>query len=156
MEYLFDFNYIAVPSRESRKEILELYLNKSRHNLQPDEITFISNNTHGFVGADLAALVRNAGLHAFRRLKKEGLKDPSRFRDMVITFPDIKAAMADARPSAMRQVAVDVPNVKWSDIGGHEETKLKLKEAIELPVNVKSLTFLYVFHFLSVILFVCV
>lgn len=77
------------------------------------------------------------GLHALRRAlgKRPGLWDAAVAGSVMIAFNDFLQGMKDVRPSAMREVAIDVPKVSWSDIGGLEDVKLKLKQAVEWPLK---------------------
>ncbi|AEC51355.1 cell division protein CDC48 [Pyrococcus sp. NA2] len=98
--------------------------------------------THGFVGADLAALAREAAMAALRRLIKEGKIDfeaetiPREVLDeLKVTRADFYEALKMVEPSALREVLIEVPNVHWDDIGGLEEVKQELKEAVEWPLK---------------------
>jgi len=100
----------------------------------------IANSTHGFVGADLEALSREAAMNALKRilpkidLEKEEI--PAHILDSLsVKKIDFVEAMKDVNPSALREVLVEVPDVKWSDIGGLEDVKKKLKEAVEWPLK---------------------
>nr|KAF6402557.1 spermatogenesis associated 5 [Rousettus aegyptiacus] len=108
-----------------------------QHALTRAELLQLANSAHGYVGADLKALCNEAGLCALRRvLKKQPNLPDSKVAGLVkITLNDFRQGMSDIRPSAMREVAVDVPNVSWSDIGGLENIKLKLKQAVEWPLK---------------------
>ncbi|XP_075716593.1 ATPase family gene 2 protein homolog A isoform X1 [Rhinoderma darwinii] len=128
---------IGVPNVQGRRDILQRILIKVPHQLKEAELADLANSAHGYVGADLAALCKEAGLNALRR-KLGGMSNPSDSEvagSVVITLKDFLQAMNDVRPSAMREVAVDVPNVSWSDIGGLENVKLKLKQAVEWPLK---------------------
>ncbi|KQH81731.1 CDC48 family AAA ATPase, partial [Thermococcus thioreducens] len=98
--------------------------------------------THGFVGADLAALAREAAMAALRRLIKEGKIDfeaehiPKEvLEELRVTRKDFYEALKMVEPSALREVLLEVPNVRWDDIGGLEEVKEELKEAVEWPLK---------------------
>ncbi|XP_069600014.1 ATPase family gene 2 protein homolog A isoform X2 [Ranitomeya imitator] len=128
---------IGVPSAQGRLDILQRILLKVPHQLRDEELADLASSAHGYVGADLVALCKEAGLNALRR-KLEETNNPSDSTvagSVVITLTDFLQAMNDVRPSAMREVAVDVPNVSWSDIGGLENVKLKLKQAVEWPLK---------------------
>ncbi|KAM4710502.1 ATPase family gene 2 protein homolog A isoform 2-T2 [Discoglossus pictus] len=128
---------IGVPNARDRLDILQRLLPKVPHVLEEKELVHLADSTHGYVGADLAALCKEAGLNALRRKLGE-LHSPSDIEvagSVVITVNDFLQAMNDVRPSAMREVAIDVPNVSWSDIGGQENVKLKLKQAVEWPLK---------------------
>ncbi|XP_063776362.1 ATPase family gene 2 protein homolog A isoform X2 [Pseudophryne corroboree] len=128
---------IGIPNAQGRLDILRRILVKVPHQLTGKELLQLADSAHGYVGADLAALCKEAGLNALRRKLGE-LNNPSDKEvagSVVITLNDFLQAMNDVRPSAMREVAVDVPNVSWADIGGMENVKLKLKQAVEWPLK---------------------
>ncbi|CAH1159359.1 unnamed protein product [Phaedon cochleariae] len=114
---------IPTPSPHNRRLILDKLLEKIPNVLSEDDNKDISLNTHGFVGADLVSLCSRAGLHAIKRGAAE------------VNLEDFKFAMKMVRPSAMREVQIEVPNVKWSDIGGQENLKLILRQAVEWPLK---------------------
>ena len=98
--------------------------------------------THGFVGADLAALAREAAMAALRRLIKEGKIDfeaehiPKEvLEELKVTRRDFYEALKMVEPSALREVLLEVPNVHWEDIGGLENVKEELREAVEWPLK---------------------
>ncbi|XP_042637668.1 ATPase family protein 2 homolog [Orycteropus afer afer] len=128
---------IGVPNAEDRLDILQKLLRRVPHLLTEAELLHLANSAHGYVGADLKALCNEAGLCALRRvLKKQPNFPDSKVAGLVkITLNDFLKGMHDIRPSAMREVAIDVPNVSWSDIGGLEDIKLKLKQAVEWPLK---------------------
>uniref|UniRef100_A0A8C7BC22 vesicle-fusing ATPase n=1 Tax=Neovison vison TaxID=452646 RepID=A0A8C7BC22_NEOVI len=128
---------IGVPNAADRLDILQKLLQRVPHLLTESELLQLANGAHGYVGADLKALCNEAGLHALRRvLKKQPNLSDSKMAGLVkITLNDFLQGMNDIRPSAMREVAIDVPNVSWSDIGGLENIKLKLKQAVEWPLK---------------------
>ncbi|XP_059961689.1 ATPase family gene 2 protein homolog A isoform X2 [Mesoplodon densirostris] len=128
---------IGVPNAQDRLDILQKLLRRVPHLLTEAELLQLANNAHGYVGADLKALCNEAGLHALRRVlrKHPNLPDSKMAGLVKITLKDFLQGMNDIRPSAMREVAVDVPNVSWSDIGGLGNIKLKLKQAVEWPLK---------------------
>ncbi|XP_069349277.1 ATPase family gene 2 protein homolog A isoform X2 [Eulemur rufifrons] len=128
---------IGIPNAQDRLDILQKLLRRVPHLLTEAELLQLANSAHGYVGADLKALCNEAGLCAMRRvLRKQPNLTDSKVAGMVkITLNDFLQGMNDIRPSAMREVAVDVPNVSWSDIGGLENIKLKLKQAVEWPLK---------------------
>jgi transitional endoplasmic reticulum ATPase len=134
---------IGVPDKEGRMEILEIHTrgmpiqgDDTSRSRMLDEFAGI---TYGFVGADLAALAREAAMKALRRYLPEfDLDQPiptEVIEKMVVTRDDFKEALKDVEPSAMREVMVEVPNITWEDIGGLEDVKMILKEAVELPLK---------------------
>ncbi|KAM8938905.1 ATPase family gene 2 protein homolog A [Pelodytes ibericus] len=128
---------IGVPNARDRLDILQKVLRKVPHQLNEEDLVQLADSAHGYVGADLAALCKEAGLNALRRKLGEFScpSDSEVAGSVVITLNDFLQAMNDVRPSAMREVAIDVPNVSWSDIGGLENVKLKLKQAVEWPLK---------------------
>ncbi|NWU05563.1 SPAT5 protein, partial [Cephalopterus ornatus] len=128
---------IGIPNAQDRLDILQKLLRKVPHSLTEAELVQLADSAHGYVGADLAALCKEAGLHALRRVlgKSPNLLDTEVAGSVMIAFNDFLQGMNDVRPSAMREVAIDVPKVSWSDIGGLEDVKLKLKQAVEWPLK---------------------
>lgn len=117
---------IPVPDPNERELILLKQLDDMNHNLSADDIKNISNNCHGFIASDLSSLVAKASMHAVR--------DRSNF-DQIIRLKDMQYAFGQIVPSAMKEVMIKCPNVKWSDIGGQDKLKLQLKQAIEWPLT---------------------
>jgi transitional endoplasmic reticulum ATPase len=100
----------------------------------------LSAHTHGFVGADLQSLTKEAAMKALRRtlpkIKLEDEQIPQEILDsMRVTAADFHNAQREIRPSALREVYLEVPNVKWEQIGGLDDAKRELKEAVELPLK---------------------
>merc|ERR1712012_601480 len=113
---------VGVPDARQRREILLVKLSDTDHELSSENIDKIAADTHGFVGADVEALVSQAAMKA-----KE---DHSR-----ITFDHFVAAKTRVKPSGMREVAIEIPQVSWTDIGGLDNLKLKLRQAVEWPIK---------------------
>ncbi|NXE64064.1 SPAT5 protein, partial [Calcarius ornatus] len=128
---------IGIPNAQDRLDILQKLLKRVPHSLTAEQLAHLADSAHGYVGADLAALCKEAGLYALRRAlgKRPGLWDTAVAGSVMIAFNDFLQGMKDVRPSAMREVAIDVPKVSWSDIGGLEDVKLKLKQAVEWPLK---------------------
>lgn len=128
---------VGVPGAVERADILQKLLLSVPHCASPQELISLAETAHGYVGADLAAVCKEAGLHALRR----ALGGSAQFSDqqlkgkVQVTVQDLRWAISVVKPSAMREVAIDVPKVRWSDIGGMEEVKLKLKQAVEWPLR---------------------
>ncbi len=130
---------IGVPDQKGRREILSIH---TRGMPLGDEVDLdeLSRVTHGFVGADLAALAREAAIDAVRGIMHkidldERTIPPEVLEELCVTREDFLSALKRIQPSAMREVMVQVPNVGWSDIGGIDESIEKLKEGIELPLK---------------------
>ncbi|HZX19798.1 MAG TPA: AAA family ATPase, partial [archaeon] len=99
-----------------------------------------ANITHGFVGADLEALAKESAMKALRRyLPKINLDEetipPDVLESLEVNKDDFADALKDVQPSALREVAIEIPNIKWSDIGGLEKVKDELKQAVEWPLK---------------------
>ncbi len=135
---------IGVPDREGRKEILQIH---TRGMPLADDVDLdkLADITHGFVGADLAALAKEAAMRALRRIMKEvnlfeSEEIPAEILDKLqVTMQDFLDALKDITPSALREVIVQVPNVRWSDVGGLEEVKEELRMAVEWPLKYPEL-----------------
>jgi transitional endoplasmic reticulum ATPase len=129
---------IGVPDKEGRHEILMI---QTRNMPKDDDVKLdeLANITHGFVGADLMALAREAAMKTLRRFLPEiDLDEPvptEVLERMSVTMDDFKQAHKLVDPSALREFLVEVPTTEWSDIGGMEEVKQSLKEAVEWPLE---------------------
>src|SRR3989344_5836530 len=134
---------IGVPDKEGRLDILKIHT-RNMPMAKNVALKDIAKITHGFVGADLNMLAKEAAMivlrHILPELKLEGVNDedpiPQEILEkLVIAQKDFIEALKVVRPSAMREVLVETPDVSWTDVGGLEETKEKLKEAVEWPLN---------------------
>jgi len=130
---------IAIPGREGRLEILQIHT-RGMPLAEDVNLQKVSEITHGYTGADLEALSREAAMKALRRylpkIDLEQKRIPHEVLDqMVVTTEDIRGAFREVTPTAMREVYVEVPNVPWDDVGGLEEVKQSLKEAVEWPLK---------------------
>ena len=129
---------IGVPDRDERKEIMEIHT-RGMPLSEDVDLDEISQTTHGFVGADLQALAKEAAMRVVRRvipdLKSEGEIPQEVLEKLIVTKDDFKLALREIQPSALREVLVQVPDVKWDDVGGLEEVKQELKEAVEWPLK---------------------
>ncbi|KAJ3253408.1 spermatogenesis associated protein 5 [Boothiomyces macroporosus] len=127
---------IGIPNADARYEILRTICSKVHHNLTDEEFHQISLVAHGYVGADLAAVVREAGLKAIQRVEKNHLEeDISGDKELIIQYPDMIDGLANVRPSVVREIMLEVPKVYWHEIGGQDSIKSKLKEAVEWPLK---------------------
>ncbi len=130
---------IGVPNRNARKEILQIHT----RNMPLDKdvnLDDLANITHGYTGADINALVRESALATVRRYFPNLNMDTEKFsadilEKIKVENRDFNEAQRNIRPSALREVFVERPNVHWSDIGSLERVKQELKEAIELPLK---------------------
>lgn len=130
---------IGVPDRKARLEILHIHTRGMplTRDVKLDEL---ANHSHGFVGADLAALAREAAMISIRRVLPEIDLDarsiPTEILNkMNVTAEDFNNAFREMTPSALREVFIESPNVHWSEIGGLEDAKQELKEAVEWPMK---------------------
>ncbi len=129
---------IGVPDRPSRVEILQVH---TRNMPLSDDVDLddLADITHGFVGADLAALSRESAMKSMRRyLPDIDLDGPISSEVLVrieVTMSDFKEALKEVEPSAMREVLIEVPRVPWDAVGGLSEVKQMLKETIEWPMT---------------------
>ena len=125
---------IPVPDQQGRREILEIHT-------QPMPLTKgvdledMARRTHGFVGADLAALCREAALQALRRVLKKTPVTQLDSGSIKVGLPDFAAAFREVEPSALRETVISVPNVKWEEVGGLSAVKSRLIEAVEWPLR---------------------
>ena len=130
----------GVPDKKGRLEILKIHT-RNMPLAKDVNIENLAEITHGFVGADLSSLAKEAAMNVLRRAIPElNLKDKIELSDellqkLIITDKDFRDALRLVRPSAMREVLVEKPNVKWTDIGGLEKMKQELKEVVEWPMN---------------------
>ena len=130
---------IGVPDKKGRLEILHVHT-RGMPLAKDVDLEKLAELTHGFVGADLAALCREAAMRAIRRILPKIDLDtdevpPEVLNSLEVTMQDFMQALQDIEPSAMREVIVEVPNVKWDDIGGLDKVKQELKEAVEWPLK---------------------
>lgn len=131
---------IGIPSKEGRLNILKIH---TRHMPLTKDVNLkkLASVTHGFVGADLEAICKEAAMHVIRRLLPDiNFKDDSIISKEVlerlqITELDFNEALKVVSPSALREVLVEVPNVKWEDIGGLQSIKQELNEAVDWPLK---------------------
>ena len=130
---------VGVPDRDGRKEILQVH---TRNMPLADEIDLdaYAENTHGFVGADLESLAKEAAMHALRRIRprldlESDEIDADVLNSIQVTDNDLKQALKGIEPSALREVFVEVPDVTWDEVGGLEATKERLRETIQWPLE---------------------
>jgi transitional endoplasmic reticulum ATPase len=130
---------LGVPDFEGRHEIFQIH---TRGMPLADDVNIdeFAELTYGFVGADIAAVTREAAMNSLRRILSEiNLDEPTIPREildkLIVHKEDFEAAMREVQPSALREIMVEVPNVVWEDIGGLEPVKQLLKEAVEWPLR---------------------
>lgn len=130
---------IGVPDEQGRREILGIHTRGMPLGDKVD-LNELAKATYGFVGADIAALAREAAIEAVRRIMPrldldERTVPPDVLDELYVSREDFLSALKRIQPSAMREVMVQVPNVGWSDVGGVGDSIDKLKEGIELPLK---------------------
>jgi transitional endoplasmic reticulum ATPase len=130
---------IGVPSELDRIEIMKIHT-RGMPLAEDVNLETLAQQTHGFVGADLAALAREAAIRALRRympvLDLEAEEIPQEVLDTLKVYAsDFRSAQRDVGPSAMREVMLEVSHVKWQNVGGLDAAKVEVREAIELPLK---------------------
>jgi len=133
---------IEIPDNEGRFDILSIHTRGMPIN-EKVNLKEISKTTHGFVGADLEVLSKEAAMRSLRRILPEIDLDENKISSEIlqkieITSDDFREALKEVRPSALREVQVQIPDVNWDDVGGLEELKDELREAIEWPIKHKE------------------
>ncbi len=133
---------IGIPDDEGRFEILNIHTRGMPIEDKVD-LKAISKITHGFVGADLEVLAKEAAMRSLRRILPEIDYSQEKISQEIlqkieITSEDFRDALKEVRPSALREVLVQTPNVTWDDIGGLESLKEELRESIEWPLKHKE------------------
>ncbi len=132
---------IGVPDKTGRLEVLHVHT-RGMPLAENVNLERIADITHGFVGADIAGLCKEAAMHALRMILPQiNIEEeiPQEVLDKLqITGDDFMEALKNIEPSAMREVFVEVPNVHWTDVGGLDNIKQELKESIEWPLKYKD------------------
>ncbi len=130
---------VGVPDERGRREILGIH---TRGMPLGDKVDLgeLASTTYGFVGADLAALAREAAIEAVRRIMpkldlEKGTIPPEVLDTLAVTREDFLEALKRVQPSAMREVMVEAPRVRWEDVGGLDDAQMRLKEGVELPLK---------------------
>jgi transitional endoplasmic reticulum ATPase len=130
---------IGVPDKNGRAEIIGIHT-RGMPISDDFEIEWLLENSYGFVGADISALVRESAMKALRRhlpeidLDKEQIP-PEVLEKMEVKMSDFRQAIKEIEPSALREIYLEVPEVSWDQVGGLEEVKERLKESIEWPLT---------------------
>jgi transitional endoplasmic reticulum ATPase len=130
---------IAVPDEVGRKEILQIHTRGMP--LSDDvDLDLLADGTHGFVGADIESLTKEAAMKALRRYLPEIDLDeedipPSLIDRMIVKRGDFRDALGEVEPSAMREVLVELPKITWDDVGGLESAQQQVEEAVEWPLT---------------------
>ena len=134
---------IKVPDRKGRLEVLQIHTRNMPLTEEVD-IEHLASKTHGYVGADLEGLCKEAAMKTLRRilpklsLEEEKLQ-PEVLADLIVNMVDFEKAFKDVTPSAMREVYLETPDISWSDIGNLDQIKKELQEVIEWPLKFDDL-----------------
>jgi transitional endoplasmic reticulum ATPase len=134
---------IGIPDREGRLEILQIH---TRGMPLADDVKLeeVADVTHGFVGADLEAVCKEAAMKSLRRILPEIELEKDSIpvevlQKIIVKMQDFEEALKEVHPSAMREVLVEVPNVSWQEVGGLADVKQELTEAVEWPLKYREL-----------------
>ena len=134
---------IKVPDKKGRKDILQIH---SRNMPLADDVNIdkISSVSHGYVGADLEYLCKEAAMKCLRRLLpvlnlEEEKLSPETLDKLIVNNDDFTKALVEVTPSGMREVFIESPDVQWDDVGGLKEVKQELQEAVEWPMKYPGL-----------------
>ena len=133
---------IGIPDNDGRLDILSIHTRGMPIN-EKVNLKQISKTTHGFVGADLEILSKEAAMRSLRRILPEIDLEEDKISSEIlqkieITNDDFREALKEVRPSALREVQVQIPDVNWDDVGGLDELKDELREAVEWPIKHKE------------------
>jgi transitional endoplasmic reticulum ATPase len=120
---------VGVPDRGGRREILDIHT-RGMPLAEEVDLDRVADRSHGFVGADLQALVTEAAMYAIRRVRRDG-GDPA---SVTVSRADVERALASVEPSAMREFVAELPETGFDDIGGLDEQKRLLRESVEWPL----------------------
>ncbi len=129
---------IGVPDQRGRREVLAIHT-RGMPLAEGTDLDEIARTTYGFVGADLGALVREAAMDALRRVLpdinlREGIPAEV-LENLMVSQEDFATAMKRIQPSALREIMIQAPNVRWDDVGGLDEAQSRLREGVELPLR---------------------
>ncbi len=131
---------ISVPDKKARLNILKIHT-RNMPLAKDVDLEVLAGKTHGFVGADLNALTKEAAMNVLRKiipslkLDEETAISKEILDKIIIKADDFEESLKVVRPSAMREVLVETPNIRWNDIGGLDDIKHKLREAVEWPIK---------------------
>ncbi len=134
---------ISIPSKEGRLSILKIHT-RGMPLMKDVKLEELASVTHGFVGADLQALTKEAAINVLRKvlpdINLEGKEPISQkvLEKLIIHHQDFVDALKVVRPSAMREILVETPNVSWNDVGGLDKVRQELQEAVEWPLKYKE------------------
>ena len=130
----FDFNIVLpLPNFLQRKNLLEYILKDFNHNLQINEIENLADKSHGFVPGDFVKLFKEAYLHT--ELFEKNNNDNNSKENKIITKEIIDSCLGDIKPINLKDIIIDIPKVKWEEIGGNKEIINKIRQSIEWPLK---------------------
>ncbi len=133
---------IGVPDQQGRLEVLQIHT-RGMPLAEDVDLQKLAASSHGFVGADLEALAKEAAIRALRRilpdidLEKKSIPAET-LNKIIVRMSDFQEALAEVEPSALREVLVEVPNVHWSEVGGLASIKRDLQESVEWPIKYRD------------------
>jgi AAA family ATPase len=132
---LFAYLFPGIPDNDARFSIMSVLLSKTPHSISQDELRTFASRAYGYVGADLSAVVREAGTLAIKRWLSAG-PPPSTTSppQPMLTLADLYTSLPSVRPSALRSLFFESPPVRYSEIGGQSHVIQKLREAVEWPL----------------------
>ncbi len=131
---------LSAPDKDGRLQILKIHT-RGMPLTRDVDLDVLASKTHGFVGADVEALTKEAAMVVLRRnihkfkLEEDQVIPKEVLEQLIVTKKDFEEALKVVRPSAMREVLVETPDIKWDDVGGVEMVKQDLKEAVEWPLK---------------------
>ena len=129
---------IGVPDNNDRNEILQIHTRGMPLGEEVD-LEYLSNHTQGFVGADLLSLAQEAAMRSLRRFLPDFDLDEDipqeKLEEIIVSAIDFESALREIEPSAMREVLVEIPSVDWNDVGGLDNVKQEIVEAVEWPIK---------------------
>jgi len=130
---------IGVPDKSDRVEILQIHT-RGMPLSEDVDIDYLAEHTHGFVGADISALAKEAAMRALRRYLPdidldEDTIPPDVLEKMHVTSEDIACALREIEPSALREIYIEIPKVSWDDVGGLEDVRQEIIEAVDWPLK---------------------
>jgi transitional endoplasmic reticulum ATPase len=134
---------IGVPDRDGRLDILQIHT-RGMPLAKDVDLQRLADISHGFVGADLLALAKEAAIRALRRvlpeinLSAESIPGET-INKIIVTMQDFMDVIKEMEPSAMREVFVEIPDIEWEDVGGLDDVKQELMEAVEWPLKYQGL-----------------
>lgn len=134
---------IGIPDAQSRRQIIDIHT-RSMPLIDTVDLDHLAEITHGFTGADLAALCREAAMASVRRIfprmdLSQATIPYELLQELTVDIEDFLSALTEVAPSAVREVFVEMPNISWEDVGGLEDIKRQLRESVEWPLKYRDL-----------------